>query len=219
MTFANPLYLLLLLLPLGMLLWHLFLSRTREPQLLVGSVEEFLPRVRTWRTRLANLPTYLLIAAAALVVVCLARPQTSRNYSSRSVEGIDSMAPHVAEHNFLICYDAMFPEIHRYYATHGADAVLMPSASAEKSEYAMRTVVPARCFENTVYTLFCNNTGTGPAGRYYGGSCVFSPLGKPLVSAGTGSEVVTATLSAAEIESARKVRTHLADLRSDIDWN
>ncbi len=91
MTFANPLYLLLLLLPLGMLLWHLFLSRTREPQLLVGSVEEFLPRVRTWRTRLANLPTYLLIAAAALVVVCLARPQTSRNYSSRSVEGIDIM--------------------------------------------------------------------------------------------------------------------------------
>ena len=83
MTFANPLYLLLLLLPLGMLLWHLFLSRTREPQLLVGSVEEFLPRVRTWRTRLANLPTYLLIAAAALVVVCLARPQTSRNYCCR----------------------------------------------------------------------------------------------------------------------------------------
>jgi predicted amidohydrolase len=70
-----------------------------------------------------------------------------------------------------------------------------------------------------VYTLFCNNTGTGPAGRYYGGSCVFSPRGKPLVSAGTGSEVVTATLSAAEIESARKVRTHLADLRSDIDWS
>lgn len=118
----------------------------------------------------------------------------------------------------LICYDAMFPEIHRYYATHGADAVLMPSASAEKSEYAMRTVVPARCFENTVYTLFCNNTGTGPAGRYYGGSCVFSPLGKPLVSAGTGEEVVTVTLSSSEIESARKVRTHLADLRSDIDW-
>ena len=94
----------------------------------------------------------------------------------------------------------------------------MPSASAEKSEYAMRTVVPARCFENTVYTLFCNNTGTGPAGRYYGGSCAFSPLGKPLVSAGTGEEVVTVTLSSSEIESARKVRTHLADLRSDIDW-
>ena len=119
----------------------------------------------------------------------------------------------------LICYDAMFPEIHRYYATHGADAVLMASASAEQSEYAMSTVLPARSFENTVYTLFCNNTGTGPAGRYFGGSCAYSPLGKALAKAGTGEEVVTVTLSSSEIESARKIRTHLADLRSDIVWD
>ena len=119
----------------------------------------------------------------------------------------------------LVCYDAMFPEIHRYYATHGANAVLMASASAEQSEYAMTTVLPARSFEDTVYTLFCNNTGDGPAGRYFGGSCAYSPLGKPLVRAGTGAEVVTVTLSSSEIGSARKVRTHLADLRSDIDWN
>ena len=119
----------------------------------------------------------------------------------------------------LICYDVMFPEIHRYYATHGADAVLMASASAEQSEYAMGTVLPARSFENTVYTLFCNNTGTGPAGRFFGGSCAYSPLGKPLVRAGAGTEVVTVTLSSEEIDSARTIRKHLSDLRNDIDWS
>lgn len=91
MTFLYPQYLLLLLLPLALLLWHLLLSRRREPRLVVASTDDFLPRIRTWRTRLADLPAYLAILAVALVVVCLARPQTVRNFSSRSVQGIDIM--------------------------------------------------------------------------------------------------------------------------------
>ena len=118
----------------------------------------------------------------------------------------------------LVCYDAMFPEVHRWYAVHGADAVLMASASAESSEGAMGTVLPARSLENTVYTVFCNNTGEGPAGEYFGGSALFSPLGKVLARAGKGEEVLTAELTRQEIDSARMKRHHLADLRRDIEW-
>ncbi len=85
-----------------------------------------------------------------------------------------------------VCYDVMFPEIHRHYAVNGADLVLVASASAEKSRYAMETVVPARSFENTVYTAFCNNIGQGPAGPFYGGSAIFSPLGQKVDQLGAG---------------------------------
>ncbi|MCQ2078718.1 MAG: carbon-nitrogen hydrolase family protein [archaeon] len=118
----------------------------------------------------------------------------------------------------LICYDVMFPEIHRHYAVNGADAVLMASASAMKSETAMCRVLPARSLENTVYTLFCNNTGEGPAGRYFGGSAAYSPLGDTIARASGGDEVLVVTLEKGEIARAREVRHHLRDLRTDIDW-
>ncbi|MBR1594293.1 MAG: VWA domain-containing protein [Alloprevotella sp.] len=91
MTFLHPLYLLLLALPLALLLWHVFLGRRREPVLVVGATDGFMPRVKTWRTRLADLPVYLVVLSAALLVVCLARPQTSRIFTSRTVQGIDIM--------------------------------------------------------------------------------------------------------------------------------
>ncbi len=118
-----------------------------------------------------------------------------------------------------VCYDVMFPEIHRHYAVKGADLVLVASASAEKSRYAMETVVPARSFENTVYTAFCNNIGDGPAGRFYGGSAIFSPLGQKIDQLGDSEGVVLAYIDPDEIASARSARHHLEDLRGDIDWS
>ncbi len=117
-----------------------------------------------------------------------------------------------------VCYDVMFPEIHRDYAVNGADLVLVASASALKSEGPMMTVLPARSFENTVYTAYCNNCGEGPAGAYFGGSALFSPLGEKLVQAGKQEETVVFTISGKEIERARNTRHHLTDLRKDIEW-
>ncbi len=118
-----------------------------------------------------------------------------------------------------VCYDVMFPEIHRHYAVKGADIVLVSSASAEKSRYAMETVVPARSFENTVYTAFCNNIGMGPAGPFYGGSAIFSPLGQKIDQLGDSEGTVLAYIDPDEIAAARCARHHLEDLRDDIDWS
>lgn len=119
----------------------------------------------------------------------------------------------------LICYDVMFPEIHRYYGTHGADAVLMASASAEPSEPSMERILPARSLENTVYTLFCNNTGDGPAGRFFGGSAMFTPLGEKAVRTDGKEGITVVTIDSDEIAGARQARHHLEDLRDDIDWS
>lgn len=118
-----------------------------------------------------------------------------------------------------VCYDVMFPEIHRHYAKKGADLILVASASAEKSRNAMETVVPARSFENTVYTAFCNNIGMGPAGKIYGGSAIFSPLGQKIDQLGDTEGIVLAYIDSEEITAARSARHHLQDLRDDIDWS
>lgn len=91
MTFANPIYLLLLLLLVPMLLWHFLLSRKHEPTVTVYSAEPYRHLPRTPRTSLIHLPFVLRSAAFALLVVCLARPQTHFALRESEQEGIDIM--------------------------------------------------------------------------------------------------------------------------------
>lgn len=117
-----------------------------------------------------------------------------------------------------VCYDVMFPEIHRNYAVNGADIVLVSSASAMGSRIPMMTVLPSRSFENTVYTAYCNNSGEGPAGTYFGGSVLFSPLGEIIGQTGAGEDTLVFNLKKETITQARCARHHIADLRKDILW-
>lgn len=116
----------------------------------------------------------------------------------------------------LVCYDIFFPELSRYYAVNGADAVLMASASATTSKQAMETMLPARSLENTVYTVFCNNIGPFGNGEFYGGSSVYSPSGRLLTGSSSGEEVTAADLDPDLISIARKERPHLRDRRTGI---
>lgn len=113
-----------------------------------------------------------------------------------------------------ICYDVMFPETHRGYAMGGADAVIVASASLSGSRRFMETVCPARSLENTVYTVYVNNTGRFGDGTFFGRSTLYSPLGETVTRLGQGEEIVEVVLDRDEIERARRLRPHLADLKS-----
>ncbi len=118
-----------------------------------------------------------------------------------------------------ICYDVMFPEVHRFYATRGADMVIVISASAERSRTAMERILPARSLENTVYTVYCNSMGPFRDGMvFFGGSALYSPLGEEIVKAGDGEEILITYADNGVVEHARAARPHLRDLRSDIRW-
>lgn len=119
-----------------------------------------------------------------------------------------------------ICYDVMFPEIHRFYATQGAELVLCLSASGAPSEKYMMKVLPARSLENTVYTVYVNAVGEMSNGvPMFGKSVMFTPLGDVATSAEDDSEkVVVGYADDAVVKHAREVRHHLEDLRSDILW-
>ncbi len=116
----------------------------------------------------------------------------------------------------IICYDIFFPELSRYYAVNGADAILMASASAEQSERVMKTMLPARALENTVYMVFCNNIGEFNDTRFFGGSSVYLPTGETAAGAASKEEVLTVDIDPDVIRSAREKRPHLRDRRADI---
>lgn len=91
MTFANPLYFLLLLLVIPFLLWHFLLKRKSEPTLQVATTEAYRHLVRTPRTALVHLPFFLRVLTFVLCVIILARPQTSHSLTESETEGIDIM--------------------------------------------------------------------------------------------------------------------------------
>lgn len=91
MQFAHPAYFVLLVLLIPFVLWYIFLRDCYETTMKVASTEGYRHLPTTWRTRLVHAPFVLRMVAFVLIVVVLARPQTSDPKSESDVEGIDIM--------------------------------------------------------------------------------------------------------------------------------
>ncbi len=91
MTFANPAYFWLLLLLLPIIFWYVMLRKHHEPALRVATTRAFQKHVRSPRTVMIHLPFVLRCIVYILVVIILARPQTSFTISESEREGIDIM--------------------------------------------------------------------------------------------------------------------------------
>lgn len=90
-TFQSPGFLFLLAVAVVMLFWYFLFRRKATPVLRFGSIVPFCHMSPSLRVRLRHLPALLRLAAIVLLVVCLARPQTSREFTHRETEGIDVM--------------------------------------------------------------------------------------------------------------------------------
>lgn len=87
-TFLYPkLLFLLLVLPL-LIIWYVMRGRKEHASLRNTSLS-LLGRKRGWRTKLLHLPFILRIASLALLIVALARPQSTGSWSESDTEGID----------------------------------------------------------------------------------------------------------------------------------
>lgn len=91
MEFAHPFYLLFLLLLVPFLVWYFLLHRRHEPALKLATTEAYRNLPPTPRTLLIHLPFFLRMVAFVMVVLVLARPQTSNALRERETEGIDIM--------------------------------------------------------------------------------------------------------------------------------
>lgn len=90
MVFANPNYLYLLLLLIPLVAWYLYKLRKSQASLQVSSAEAFeAPGATSWRVYLRHVPFVLRMVAIAVLIVVLARPQSTNSWQNSTTEGID----------------------------------------------------------------------------------------------------------------------------------
>lgn len=91
MTFHNPEYLFLLLALLPMIGWYLWEMHKSDASMQISSVEKIKDMPKTMRLRMRHLPFILRLLAIGMLVLAIARPQSSLNWRKESKEGIDIM--------------------------------------------------------------------------------------------------------------------------------
>jgi deaminated glutathione amidase len=97
----------------------------------------------------------------------------------------------------MICFDGDYPELARISAVRGAEIICRPSAllrSADLWELTNR----ARAYDNHVYLIGANATGTDPGGAiYFGNSMIVSPVAEVMARAASHECWVSASLDPA----------------------
>lgn len=91
MQFAHPAYFLLLFLLVPFLLWYMFWRDRYESSMKVATTEGYRQLPLTWRTAIIHAPFLLRMITFVLIMIILARPQTSDPRTESEVEGIDIM--------------------------------------------------------------------------------------------------------------------------------
>ena len=92
MVFANPTYLYLLLLLIPLIGWYIYKLSKSQASMQVSSSEVFqLPEARSWKIYLRHVPFLLRMVLITLLIVVLARPQSTNSWQNSSTEGIDIM--------------------------------------------------------------------------------------------------------------------------------
>ena len=91
MEFANKEYLFLLLLIIPYLIWYVMYRKKSEPTLRMSDTFAFNYAPKSWRVKLMPLQLLMRIVTFTLIVIVMARPQTSNSWKNKSVEGIDIM--------------------------------------------------------------------------------------------------------------------------------
>jgi Ca-activated chloride channel homolog len=89
MILANPYYLYLLLLIIPVAIWYILKRKKRYATLQVSNSFAFKGLKLSWKDRLEHVPFILRMLAFAMIVVVLARPQSTNSWSNVSTEGID----------------------------------------------------------------------------------------------------------------------------------
>jgi len=86
--FINPAYFYLLIIPVVYSIWYFFKRRNINSEILFSNLGS-LNKTKTLKNRLRDLPQIFNILAICLLIIALARPQSSTNWEESTTEGID----------------------------------------------------------------------------------------------------------------------------------
>jgi len=117
----------------------------------------------------------------------------------------------------MVCYDLFFPELAKYYALAGADALICISASPSTTRPFFEAIMTARAIEDTTYVIYSNLVGMDGRMDFWGGGAIIDPRGKVLAKGPYFEEAsIQADLELPVIESARRHRPTLRDTRPEV---
>ncbi|MDR0811611.1 MAG: VWA domain-containing protein, partial [Paludibacter sp.] len=91
MTFNNPEYLFLLLLLVPVIFWYIKEMHKSDASLQISSHSNLTKQPKSIRLKLLHLPFALRVLVIVLIVIVLARPQSSNSWRTENTEGIDIM--------------------------------------------------------------------------------------------------------------------------------
>jgi Ca-activated chloride channel family protein len=91
MFFANISYLLLFIPLVGYVVWYLIKGKSMKPSMKVSTINPFGNGIKSFRNRILHLPFILRIITLSMVIIVLARPQSSDSWEENDIEGIDIM--------------------------------------------------------------------------------------------------------------------------------
>lgn len=105
-----------------------------------------------------------------------------------------------------LCHDRHYPEGARILALHGAELILIPTATptASLSSAVFDLEIRAHAVFNELFVAAVNRVGTEGDYTYYGRSLVAAPDGRVMAEAGAAEEVLLAHLDLAEIDDRRR---------------
>jgi predicted amidohydrolase len=115
----------------------------------------------------------------------------------------------------MICFEHAFPEVATALALAGSEILVIPSAVPYGYEHLLRLRTRARAQDNQVFAIAANLAGD----VFCGGSLIVDPRGDVVAEAGTGDEVVRATIDLAEIEREREREPSLGLRRPELYGN
>jgi predicted amidohydrolase len=117
----------------------------------------------------------------------------------------------------LICHDRHYPEGARALALNGAEIVLIPSATPDKSlsRKVWEKELCAHAIFNEYFVAGLNRTGQEGNYFYYGHSVAFDPTGEMLAQAGTDEEVLIVDCDLDLITQRRRAWQFYRDRRPD----
>ena len=91
MLFANPYYFLSLILLIPMIGWYIWKLHKAQASMQVSSSQGFEKAPISYKVYLRHLPFVFRVVAFSLLVVALARPQSTNSWQNSTTEGIDIM--------------------------------------------------------------------------------------------------------------------------------
>jgi Ca-activated chloride channel family protein len=87
--FANPEYLFLLLLLIPIIAWYILKQKKGEASITISTVRAFTHTPKTYKYYLRHVPFVLRVLAITLLILLIARPQSTNSLRNESVQGID----------------------------------------------------------------------------------------------------------------------------------